>query len=257
MLDRDGQPWVVDFGFAKTSAPGRALARDVAELLASQATKVAPERAMGAALGALGPGRLREALPYLTPAGLAGATRQSLQELPGRLEQLRAVLATSLGVPVPAPVRLARINRRVLAFVVAAGVVGYGLTVALAHGQLSPILADARWGFLMPAALAYAATFAGAALMLRGTSGLQLSLGRTLMVTLASSYSNRGAWARRGGEQLDIGYLEVNGLAPEEAQDALSAGSLAGAIVHLLLLTVVGPSTCRRTRRRRCRGPRE
>ena len=70
MLDEDGRSWVVDFGFAEASAPDRALHRDVAELLASQSAKVAPEHAVAAAVSALGASEVAGALPYLSPAGL-------------------------------------------------------------------------------------------------------------------------------------------------------------------------------------------
>jgi len=84
MLDEDGHSWVVDFGFAEASAPDRALHRDVAELLASQSAKVAPDRAVGAAVSALSAGEVAGALPYLSPVGLASATRDALARRPPR-----------------------------------------------------------------------------------------------------------------------------------------------------------------------------
>jgi undecaprenyl-diphosphatase len=97
MIDADDQPWIVDFGFAQISPTDRALVRDIAEMLASQSTVVAPDRAVRAAIGQVGLEPVRAALPYLTPASLARATRTSLDAQPGRLPELREVTARELG----------------------------------------------------------------------------------------------------------------------------------------------------------------
>jgi tRNA A-37 threonylcarbamoyl transferase component Bud32 len=108
MIDDDGGPWLVDFGFAQVSATKRALVRDVAEMLASQATVVAPEVVVHAAIASLGPKLVSEALPYLTPASLARATRTSLASSPGRLDDLRQEASRQLGTVAAAPARLGR-----------------------------------------------------------------------------------------------------------------------------------------------------
>jgi undecaprenyl-diphosphatase len=108
MIDAAGAPWLVDFGFAQTSASDRAIARDVAELLASQSIVVEPARAVRSAVRALGSAAVAAALPYLTMSGLAKATRTGLSALPGRLDELRRTAAGEIKAPVPAPARLAR-----------------------------------------------------------------------------------------------------------------------------------------------------
>ena len=58
--DDDGDAWIIDFGFSELAASDTLLATDVAELTASLATVVGAERAVAAAVGALGPeGRAR------------------------------------------------------------------------------------------------------------------------------------------------------------------------------------------------------
>jgi undecaprenyl-diphosphatase len=108
MIDADDQPWVVDFGFAQLSATDRALVRDVAEMLASQSTVVAPQRAVRAAISQVGPQPVQAALPFLTPPSLARATRTSLDAQPGRLDELREVAAQELGSSQPPLARLGR-----------------------------------------------------------------------------------------------------------------------------------------------------
>lgn len=108
MIDDEGAPWIIDFGFAQTSAPERALARDVAEMLASQSIVVEPDRAVMTALVGLGPAPVAEALPFLSMSSLARATQAGLKGLPGRLEKLRGVAASQLQVAATPTVRVTR-----------------------------------------------------------------------------------------------------------------------------------------------------
>ena len=239
MLDEDGRSWVVVFGFAEASAPDRALRRVVAELLASQSARVSPERAVAAAVSALGAGEVAQALPYLSPAGLASATRTALAALPGRLDDLRRVAAQAAGVTAPRPVRFARVDRRVLLGVVGAGVLLFAVPALAASQKVGQVLAHADWALLAPALAAYAATFPGAVEVLRGAAGRLTGWGRTLLVTVASSYANRASPSAMGRTMLDIAYLQTTGLGAEEAEQAVATGSAAGAVVHAIVLVLV------------------
>ena len=239
MLGEDGRSWVVDFGFAEASASDRALRRDTAELLASQSTKVSPEQVVAAAVSALGTAEVAGALPYLSSAGLAGATRSALKALPGRLEELRRAAAGAAGTTVPAPVRFARVDRRVLLGVVGAGVLLFAVPALVASGEARQVLSDANWALLIPTLIAYAATFPGAVEVLRGAAGRLIAWGRTLLVTVASSYANRAGAPAMGRTMLDTAYLQEAGLGAEEAEEAVATGSAAGAVVHTVVLVLV------------------
>jgi undecaprenyl-diphosphatase len=239
MLDEDGRPWVVDFGFAEDSASDRALRRDVAELLASQSAKVSPERVVAAAVSALGAEEVAGALPYLIPAGLSSATRTSLKALPGRLDELRRVAAGAAGTTAPRPVRFGRVDPRVLAGVVAAGVLLYAVPALVASEKVGYVLSHANWALLAPTLAAYAATFPGAVEVLRGAAGRVIGWAQTLLVTVASSYANRAGPPAMGRTMLDTAYFQAAGLGPEEAAEATATGSAAGAVVHLITLVLV------------------
>jgi hypothetical protein len=230
---------VVDFGFAEASAPDRALHRDVAELLASQSAKVAPDRAVAAAVSALGADQVAGALPHLSPAGLASATRDALAKLPGRLDELRSAAATAVRVTVPRPVRFARVDRRVLLAVVGADVLLYAVPALVASDKIGQVLSDANWALLVPTLVAYATTFPGAVEALRGAAGRLTGWGRTLLVTVASSYANRTSPPAMGRTMLDIAYLQTTGLGAEDAEQAVATGSAASAVVHLVVFVLV------------------
>jgi undecaprenyl-diphosphatase len=228
MIDEDDRAWVVDFGFAQASAADRALYRDTAELMASQSTRVSPTQAVAAALAGVGRDEVAEALAYLSPAGLAGATRTALLALPGRLDELRRVAADAVGTPVPMPLRFARIDRRMLLGVLGVGVLLFVVPALVAPDEVGHILANADWSLLAPTLVAYSATFPGAVEVLRGAAGRVLGWGRTLLVTVASSYANRAGPQAMGRTLLDTAYLQTTGLSAEEAANAVDTGSAAG-----------------------------
>jgi len=80
LLDVDGEPWIIDFGFAEAAASDRRLAQDVAELLASLSSRVGAVRAVSSARQSLGPEALAAALPLLQP--LALSTRLAVTSTP-------------------------------------------------------------------------------------------------------------------------------------------------------------------------------
>jgi glycosyltransferase 2 family protein len=101
LVDPDGQPWLLDFGFAEAAASPRRLAGDVAELLTSLACLVGADRAVQGATGILGVEAIAQALPLLQPAALAAATRADLKTQPRLLAELRQRAAAAAGTDPP------------------------------------------------------------------------------------------------------------------------------------------------------------
>jgi glycosyltransferase 2 family protein len=89
----DGQVWMIDFGFAELAAGDTLLANDVAELLAATSLVVGIDRALAAAVAELGPEATATGATRLQPWALSGATRTSLEEHPGLLDDLRTRVA--------------------------------------------------------------------------------------------------------------------------------------------------------------------
>jgi undecaprenyl-diphosphatase len=93
-LAADGDVWIIDFGFSELAASDTLLATDVAELLASSSLQVGTDRAVRAAVAALGPAAVRTAHERLRPWALAGATRAAYKARPGLLDELQRAVAT-------------------------------------------------------------------------------------------------------------------------------------------------------------------
>ena len=88
-LGDDGRSWIIDFGFSELAASDLLLNTDVAELLASSATVVGPDRAAAVAESVVGREALVAARPRLRLGMLSGATRTAMKARPELLDDLR------------------------------------------------------------------------------------------------------------------------------------------------------------------------
>jgi undecaprenyl-diphosphatase len=89
----DGMIWLIDFGFSEAAADDLLIRTDRAELLASTATRVGPERAVAAAAAVVGAAGLTGVNDRLRPWALSGATRTALKADRELLPALKAALA--------------------------------------------------------------------------------------------------------------------------------------------------------------------
>jgi len=241
LVDADGEPWIVDFGFAEMSASDHRLAQDVAELLASTALLVGAARAVVAAVGVLGPDRVARAIPLLQPLALSASTRSAARRHPDALTGLRQLAADRTHSATTELDRLARVRPVTVVWLVF-GLFAVHLLLPQV-GELNQTLAalgHAQIGWLVAAVGMSAATYLAAAVAQLGTVAPTLPLGRTVAVQVASSFANRLAPSGLGGIGVSVRYLERSGVPRAEAVGASAAGTLAGLVVHVALLVAVG-----------------
>jgi glycosyltransferase 2 family protein len=99
----------------------------------------------------------------------------------------------------------------------------------------------ADWGWMVPALVTTAATFLFATVALRAASGRPLPFWRTTEAQLASSFANRLAPGSVGGLGVNERFLcKVGGLGNAEAGAALALNGLAGVLIHVSALVLVG-----------------
>lgn len=247
VVDEQARPWLVDFGFAELSASQHRLAQDVAELLVSSALLVGPERAIAAAVGALGPEAVAGAAPLLQPLALPASTRKALRSERDMLSRLRGMVGEqtdSEGVELE---HLARVRPMTIL-----GLAGGLFAVHLLLPQVGELhrtlvaVERAHVLWLVAALVTSAGTYVAAAVAQLGTVLPTLSFGRTLWVQVATSFVNRVTPAGLGGVGVSISYLERSGLPGPDAVAASAANTLAGAIVHGALLLALGVAVGRR-----------
>ncbi|HEY7136127.1 MAG TPA: flippase-like domain-containing protein [Acidimicrobiia bacterium] len=237
LVDADGEPCLIDFGFSEASASDRRLAQDVAQLLASTSIAVGATRAVASAKRVLGTDVLETALPLLQPLALASATRHELRAHHGLLHEVRAEAASACGTEEPELEKLSRVRLRTVLMVATLGVAVYLLIPQV--GELSDTmdaLKSAQWGWLVAAVLASAITYVGAGIGFNGTVTEHLALLRTSVVQLAGSFVNRLTPGSLGGIGLNVRYLQRAGIETPVAVAAVGLNSASGVAVHVVLL---------------------
>jgi undecaprenyl-diphosphatase len=232
----DDGPALVGFERASVSGSPALAAREVAELLASTANLVDPQRAVAAAVSGIGADAIAAALPWLQPAALSretrrGGARRGRGERQARLRALREAAAGECGAEVPALTRLYRVRRASVAM--AAGTlvaVVVLLTQIEAPAALWHSLASADPLWLLVALAASMTTNVALAIGLMGTTRLRLPLLATTEVQVGMSFSNL-VMPVVGGTAMQIRFLQRQGasLAP-----AIAAGGLLAIVASVL-----------------------
>ncbi|MFE3324840.1 lysylphosphatidylglycerol synthase domain-containing protein [Streptomyces sp. NPDC059176] len=97
LVDRSGKVVLTDLRGGEIAAGDVVLRMDIAQLLATLGLRVGAERAVTAAVGALGPDAVADCLPLLQPIALSRSTRATLRRLARERSQREreAVLAAS------------------------------------------------------------------------------------------------------------------------------------------------------------------
>lgn len=246
-VDREGLPWLVDWSFAETAATDRLLDIDVSELLAATACLVGTRRALGAAIGALGPATVAASARLLQPLSLSAGTRREVLSRPGLLDELHDALR-DLGAAPANREQLVRLPLRP-EVIGAAGLAIWALhhlvTRVASISELGDVLAGASWRWLAVAFLAAASGYFASACAQMAATPAHLALGRTLIVQLAASFASKFTPPGAGSATVTRCYLRSAGLAADAADSALARTRAAGLAVHAAWLTVAWVAVAR------------
>ena len=236
----DGTPWIIDFGFAELAADESLLARDIAELMASTSAAVGPERAVAAAVSALGADEVAEALPWIQPLALSTATRSQIGRSEG-FERLRSVAADAVGVEHVEYEKVERVKPSTILILASVAIALYVLIPQLADATgFFEELSNARWGWVAVVAAFSALTYLGAGLGMVGAVPMRLPLLSMTMAQLASSFSNRITPAKVGGMATNVRFLQRQNIPLPVAVSAVGLNTVAGLLVHIGLLILFG-----------------
>jgi undecaprenyl-diphosphatase len=236
-IDAAGRATVGGFDDARVAASDRDLARDSAQLLVASAAVVGTERAVAAALEAVGPAAVVAALPYLQPLALPGGTRRALRGAPGLLTELRERIQDLTGSPGEPLARLERVRPRTVVSVVALAAGFYFLLPQLTDVQRSAgAAAEADWWWLLPAAFAAALTYLFAAVSMVGSVPQPIPFVPTLRLQVASSFANRIAPANTGALAVGVRFLQRTGVDSTVAATSVGLNMLGGVVMHVVLL---------------------
>jgi glycosyltransferase 2 family protein len=239
LLNPDGHPWVIDFGFAELAAGDDLLDEDAAELLCSTYTAVGAERAVAAATDVLGPGPVASGLRYVQPAALSTATRRAVNTLPGKDKPLQAEILRVTGVAEPQYAQVERVSLRRVAVWLFTGVAVYFLIHQLSDVQLlaqQVRQVDWRW---LPAIVAMSVlSYAAAAMSAIGSVPDRLPPWPTFVAQVGASFVNWVTPAKVGGLALGARFMERQGVHAAVAVTGAGINAGAGAVMHAALLGV-------------------
>jgi glycosyltransferase 2 family protein len=236
MLAPDGQPCLIDFGFAEIAATDHMLDTDVAELLSSTALKVGVEQAVDAAIAVLGKDAIASAAPRIQPLALSTATRKGLQARKPLCDDLRKYAGQASGAGDVEPEDLERVKWKTVLIFISLAIAFYVLIPQLADvSGVWERLKQADWTWALYALVASALTYIGATIGLLGAVPTRAPFAGTLGTQLAGSFINRIVPARVGGIATNVRYLQKQGIDLAVATSSVGLQQLAGFLMHVAL----------------------
>ena len=240
MISQNGYPVLADFSFAELAATSRQRAMDVAELLTSLAGRVGPDRAVATAAAAIGAGGVAAAVPLLQPLALSAGTRREIKGQDGLLKNTRAAaIAAGGGGGDQDLARLQRVRPRTLLAIAALAGAFYFLLPQIAQVSSSwHALQSANWAWLPVIIGLSGLTYVASAMALIGAVPGHVPFGPAVLAQGASSFINRVSPANVGGMALNARFLQKSGTDTPASVAAVGVNSLAGAVMHVLLMVV-------------------
>ena len=239
IVGQAGLPVIADFSFSELAATQRQKDLDLAELLASLATLTGEDRAVSAAAKVLGPEGVAPAVPLLQPLALSAGTRRGVARQPGLLTRTRAQAAAVSGQAPPELARVERVRPRTLLAIAAASAAFYIVLPELAKVPSSwRALQSAHWIWLPVVIACSVLTYLASAIGLLGGIRVRVPFWPTVLAQGASSFVNRVSPSNVGGMALNVRFLQKAGVEPTAGVAAVGISSLAGALVHAVLLVI-------------------
>jgi glycosyltransferase 2 family protein len=224
----DGVPWIIDFGFSELAVSDEILDADVAQMVASFAVVVGAERAVRAAVDAIGADAVGQALPRLQMAALSGATQTALKEHKGLLEEVQAQVIEQCNVENVEFTQLQRVSKKTIFTAVMIVLVTYFLLPQFADlpGIVDQVK-DANWAWTVAASISLA-----------GAIPHDLPSGPLFMSTVGSSFASKLAPAGIGGMAMNIRFLQKQGVDEPVAVSGVGLNTIAGLVGHMTLIGI-------------------
>ena len=234
-LASDGEPWLIDFGFAELAATDGQLRSDVAELLMSTATVTGAERAVANAVAGIGPEAVADAASRIQPPALSGATREAVKKQKGLDQAVRDEIQRQTGVEQIELEDLERVKSRTVLMVLGFALAMYFLIPQLTQVDFGAVL-DADWAWAPVILLASFFTYVGAAYNVMGSVPERVPLVPTVSTQFAGSFINRISPVKVGGMATNVRYLQKNGVEVSVAVAGIGIGTVSTMVVHMTLL---------------------
>jgi undecaprenyl-diphosphatase len=236
-LGSDGEPSIIDFGFAELAATDGQLRSDVAELTMSTAVVVGAERSVAAAIAGIGTEAVADASARIEPLALSGATQHALKQHKGLDNDVRAQIEQQTGVEAPDLEDLARVKPTTVLMIIGFALAIYFMIPQLAQTDFGAIF-KADWQWLPAILVASIVTYVAAAANLMGSIPQRLPLFSSVLAQFAGTFINRMTPIKVGGMATNVRFLQKNGVELSVAVAGIGVSSIGTAVIHISLLVL-------------------
>ncbi|HSN06674.1 MAG TPA: lysylphosphatidylglycerol synthase domain-containing protein, partial [Candidatus Angelobacter sp.] len=238
----DGAWALTDLDDARLAADPGAVMIDRVRLLVATAVAAGHERAVAAAVAALGPAGIAEMLPYLQSAVLDRAARKAVGHKEWELDDLRTAAVAAAGVEPPPLLNVRRVTARSVGLVLLVGVVAYAIVGLLAGVDFASIrqeLEDADKVWLWTALAMSPFVQAGFAFSTIGASMARLRYVPVLMLQYAIQFIALTLPSTAARLALSVRFFQRFGVPPGTAISMGVIDSFSGFVVQVVLLLVI------------------
>ncbi len=242
----DGQAALDDFSEADATTAQFWLDQDVAAVLVATAQRVGNERAIAAAVRALGKERVGQVLPVVQPAALPAATAKGVKHLGKELKALRDEAATATGAEEVKPLQIRRLtwaNIGILAGVLFALAIAIPSLAGMDWQSVQNEFQNATWGWVVLAAAMYPIIPIAWATALLGCVNKDLPFVPTVLTQLACTFLNLITPNGIGGTALQLDYLHKQGVPLASGGSAMVLSTGVGGAIQMALFLIAAAIT--------------
>jgi uncharacterized membrane protein YbhN (UPF0104 family)/membrane-associated phospholipid phosphatase len=246
LVDDAGNVSFVDLGTAAVTVDDYWRNRDVAALLTATALIVGNDRAVPAAVSAVGKETVGTAIPLVQPAALPKATGRGVKHLGKALKQLRTDAAAAAGVEDVATLkvkRLSLVNIGMLAGVLLALAIAIPSLEGVDWASVQSEFEHATWGWAVLALILYPLVPIAWGTALMGCVNADIPFVPTVLVQLACTFLNLITPNGIGGTALQLDYLHKEGVPVASGASAMVLSTGVGGAIQMALFLVAAALT--------------
>jgi uncharacterized membrane protein YbhN (UPF0104 family) len=242
VLLTDGSAAIGGFDGANAAATPAQVGADRAQLLVTTALRVGDDRAVSAAVNAIGPSPLAEALPFIQSAALTRTTRRSLKHADTELDALRERAAAAAGAE---QAKLEPLRRVTWGSLLVIGLLLFGAFAIVSAfssvgiDTLTSELSNAQAGWIWLALLVSPLVQVAEAFSTIGACPRPLRLGPVIGLQFAIRFIALAVPSSAARVALNVRFFQRAGLATSPSIAVGLVDSVAGFVVQVLLLVVI------------------
>jgi glycosyltransferase 2 family protein len=238
------RPIIIDFNRGRLAASDDLLNVDLAEMLVATSIAAGSNRALTAALAAMGPEAIAAALPFLQRAALTPHLRDLAHGHELDLQELRTTAAAATDTELPDIAPLRRFKWRDLATTVLVVVAAYVTISKLAQIGLGTIWSELRQAepaWVVVALLVAQLNYVTHAISLRGAVMTPLPMLPCVVLQSAIKFINLTVPSSAGRIAISIRFLQRLGVPTPDAVAAGAVDGVGGTIVQIVLVLLILP----------------